>query len=163
MMQSLVYSVVRTNKATYQLIKDQEDRKSSLSCASTICTSPREPSTPSILRSAQPFSPAKSVSKVHAWGDQIRMEDSTLECLKAIYPDNVTVSTLHSQALEVIELADDEECKQDIVRARGHGHGHGHGQLLNELGIAPPEVLVSDLQEAVGHLKVVFEANICLS
>ena len=160
MMQSLVYSVVRTNKATYKLIKEQEDRKKSLSCFSTTCSSPLVPFSPSAHKAAQPLALVKSGSKIHPWAslNLVGPKESSSECSEV--QENAAVSPLTSLRLEVVE---DEEYEQDSVRVRGHRHGHGHGQLSNGSSKGPCEVLVSDLEDAVGHLKVVFESNICLS
>lgn len=167
MMQSLVYSVVRTNKATYKLIKEQEDRKKSLSCSSTTCSTPLVPCSPSVHKPAQPLALVKSGSKVHPWAsiNLAGQKDSSSDCSEVHEQDIAAVSPLTSLRLEVIEHLEDEEYEQDSVKVRGHGHGHGHGhgQLSNGSTKRPCEVLVSDLEDAVGHLKVVFESNICLS
>lgn len=165
MMQSLVYSVVRTNKATYKLIKEQEDRKKSLSCSSTTCSTPLVPCSPSISKAAQPLAIVKSGSKVHPWASPsiAGQKDSSSDCSEVHEQDIAAVSPLTSLRLEVIEHLEDEEYEQGSGKVRGHGHGHGHGQLSNGSSKGPCEVLVSDLEDAVGHLKVVFESNICLS
>lgn len=163
MMQSLVYSVVRTNKATYKLIKEQEDRKKSLSCSSTTCSTPLGPCSPSVHKAAQPLAIVKSGSKVHPWASMnlAGQNDSSSDCSEVHEQDNAAVSPLTSLRLEVIEHLEDEDYEQDSVKVRGHGHGRG--QLSNGSTKSPSEVLVSDLEDAVGHLKVVFESNICLS
>lgn len=174
MMQSLVYSVVRTNKATYQLIKDQEVRKKSF-YDTTACSSPMEPSSssPSTLKAAQLLLSAKSsLSSVHPspWSpthththktglkDKDKEKDNLLECTEPFYPAKGSTSscrsTFHSNALVVEEHVDDENDEDDNMNSV---------RVINEPGLAPSEGLVSDLQDAVGHLKVVFESNICLS
>ena len=169
MMQSLVYSVVRTNKATYQLIKDQEVRKKSFN-STTACSSPMEPSSPSpsTLKAAQlPLSAKSSSSSVHPspWAPthitthqtslKDKDEDNLSECTEPFYPakgsTSSSLSTFHSNTLVVEEHVDDEDYNMNSVR------------VMNERGLTPSEGLVSDLQDAVGHLKVVFESNICLS
>lgn len=163
MMQSLVYSVVRTNKATYKLIKEQEDRKKSSTCFSTTCSTPLVPSSADIQKAAQPLAIVKSGSKVHPWSSIYIAgpTDSSSECSEVHEQDNAALPPLTSLRLEVVEHLEDEEYEQDGVRVRGHRHGHG--QLSNGSSKGPPEVLISDLEDAVGHLKVVFESNICVS
>ena len=180
MMQSLVYSVVRTNKATYELIKDQEVRKKSF-YDTTACSFPMEPSSPSpsTLKAAQLLLSAKSSApSVHPspspWThspththqtslkgkDKDKDEDNNnlLECTEPLNPAKgstsspSSLSTFYSNAFVVEEHVDDEDCNMKSVRV-----------INKPAGLAPSEGLVSDLQDAVGHLKVVFESNICLS
>ena len=178
MMQSLVYSVVRTNNATYQLIKDQEVRKKSL-CDSI----PMEHSSPSPSRvkaaqlllsdrsssvhpSPSPWAHTPTPTHQTSFKDKSRDKDRDLDIdnnnllestepshpAKGSSPNSSSLSTFHSNTLVVEEHVDDEDCNMRSVR------------VINELaGLAPSEGLVSDLQDAVGHLKVVFESNICLS